>query len=141
MHLYGQLYFCLIIASCELKTSVVECQSIPSIDTCTLDQPLINTWSTLHRHLVDISVNIWSVDPWPTIDQVSIKKYWRNLSTRMSFECWSRGQLMVLRSIDQHSTMDAFSTCMIQIISPAFSNNCFIPVICFDRAVSQPWQT
>ena len=78
--------------SCVLKASVVEHQSIPSINTWLtlkghLNQYLVDTWSTSQSadsQLIFVDMWIWwvTVNIWPTIDWVSIK-------------CQSRCQLSV----------------------------------------------
>lgn len=85
--------------SCVLKASVVEHQSIPSINTWStlkgnLNQYLVNTWSTsqsvdsqlifvakpIRVDLIHMSHGQHLANNWLSVDQVSVK---------MSIECWS----------------------------------------------------
>ena len=79
--------------------SVVECWSIPSIDTLDLYPQSIPSINTLDQHLGWYSINTWS-----TVSQESTN------FCRHAINCWPSANQVLLGGIDRHSLTDAFST-------------------------------
>ena len=104
---YYLLYYC-CLGSCVMKASAVKCQSIPSV--------YVTKIFNLDWHLIDISIATWPTS-WlilaqHLVDQVLIECQPRCRSNvdQVSIGCHSRLNQGSIKGINQHSTVDAFST-------------------------------
>lgn len=112
------------IGSCVLKPFAVECWSILSMDT--LDQRLIYTQSTLHRHLIWQSINISVCRSTVSWESTNITRMMCHMCqsrlSQLATGCWSSVDRVLstyqlrwrsrvaIKSIHQHLISGAFNT-------------------------------